>query len=132
MDWTILWWLLAALVVVAGLVGTVVPALPGPPLVFVGLFIGAWIDDFEIVGWGTIGMLGALELVKDKENYIRFDKDDDVGMICRTHCFDNGLVMRAVGDTMIISPPLILSHENIDQFIELSWKCLDLTHQQVK
>jgi uncharacterized protein YqgC (DUF456 family) len=63
MDWTILWWLLAGLVVVAGLVGTVVPALPGPPLVFAGLFIGAWIDDFEIVGWGTISVLGALALL---------------------------------------------------------------------
>ena len=39
MDWTILWWLLAALIVIAGLAGTVVPALPGVPLVFVGLAI---------------------------------------------------------------------------------------------
>ncbi|MCP4378752.1 MAG: aminotransferase class III-fold pyridoxal phosphate-dependent enzyme, partial [bacterium] len=79
-----------------------------------------------------IGMLGALELVKDKENYIKFDKDDNVGAICRVHCFDNGLIMRAVGDTMIISPPLVLSHENIDQFIERAWKCLDLTQNQIK
>lgn len=63
MDWTILWWLLAALVVVAGLVGTVVPALPGVPLVFVGLFIGAWIDGFETVGWAMIGLLAALAAV---------------------------------------------------------------------
>lgn len=63
MDWTILWWLLAVLVVVAGLAGTVVPALPGAPLVFLGLFIGAWIDDFEIVGWGTLGVLAALALI---------------------------------------------------------------------
>jgi len=70
MDWTILWWLLATLVVVAGLVGTVVPALPGPPLVFVGLFIGAWIDDFEIVGWGTIGVLGALALLASIVDFV--------------------------------------------------------------
>ena len=56
MDWTVLLWLLAALLVIAGLAGTVVPALPGVPLVFVGLFIGAWIDDFEMVGWATLGM----------------------------------------------------------------------------
>ena len=79
-----------------------------------------------------VGMLGALELVKDKENYIKFDKDDNVGTICRTHCFDNGLIMRAVGDAMIISPPLVLTHEDIDQFIERAWKCLDLTLNQVK
>lgn len=63
MDWTILWWLLAALTVVAGLAGTVVPALPGVPLVFAGLFIGAWIDNFEVVGWGTLGILGVLAVI---------------------------------------------------------------------
>jgi len=59
-DWSILWWVLAALIVIAGLVGTVVPALPGVPLVFAGLFIGAWIDDFSTVGWATVGVLAAL------------------------------------------------------------------------
>jgi uncharacterized protein YqgC (DUF456 family) len=63
MDWTILWWLLAALVVIAGLAGTVVPALPGVPLVFLGLFIGAWINEFAIVGWGTIGVMAVLTVV---------------------------------------------------------------------
>ena len=38
MDWTILWWVLAVLIIIAGLAGTVVPALPGVPLVFLGLF----------------------------------------------------------------------------------------------
>lgn len=63
MDWTILWWLLVVLVVVAGLVGTVVPALPGAPLVFAGLFLGAWIEGFEVVGWGTLGILAVLAIV---------------------------------------------------------------------
>lgn len=63
MDWTILWWLLAVLVVVAGLAGTVVPALPGVPLVFAGLFIGAWINGFNTVGWGSIGIMAALTLL---------------------------------------------------------------------
>ena len=63
MDWTILWWLLAALVVIAGLAGTVVPALPGVPLVFLGLFIGAWVDNFDVVGWGTIGVMAVLTVI---------------------------------------------------------------------
>jgi uncharacterized protein YqgC (DUF456 family) len=63
MDWTILWWILAALVVIAGLAGTVVPALPGVPLVFLGLFIGAWIGNFTAIGWVTVGILAALALV---------------------------------------------------------------------
>lgn len=63
MDWTILWWLLAALIVIAGLAGTVVPAIPGVPLVFAGLFVGAWIGNFQIVGWGTMGILALLAAV---------------------------------------------------------------------
>jgi hypothetical protein len=63
MDWTILWWLLAGLVVIAGLAGTVIPALPGVPLVFAGLFLGAWIGNFETIGWITIGVLAMLAIV---------------------------------------------------------------------
>ncbi len=63
MDWTILWWTLAILTIVAGLAGTVVPALPGVPLVFAGLFVGAWLGDFEVVGWGTLGVLAVLTVV---------------------------------------------------------------------
>ena len=63
MDWTILWWVLAVLVVIAGLAGTIVPALPGVPLVFAGLLIGAWADQFATVGWATIGLLAVLALI---------------------------------------------------------------------
>ncbi len=63
MDWTILWWVLAVLVIIAGLAGTVVPALPGVPMVFLGLFLGAWIGDFELIGWGTLGVLAALAVI---------------------------------------------------------------------
>ena len=44
-------------------------------------------------------------------------------MICRQHCFDNGLIMRAVGDTMIIAPPLVISTEEIDELVEKARKC---------
>jgi uncharacterized protein YqgC (DUF456 family) len=63
MDWTILWWLLAGLIVIAGLAGTVIPALPGVPLVFAGLFVGAWIGNFDTIGWITIGVLALLAVV---------------------------------------------------------------------
>lgn len=63
MDWTILWWVLAALVVIAGLAGTIIPALPGIPLIFVGLFIVAWIDDFTVMGWTAVGILAVLTLI---------------------------------------------------------------------
>ena len=60
MDWTVLWWILAALIVISGLIGVVVPALPGIPIMFAGLVLAAWSTGFEAVGWGTIGVLAAL------------------------------------------------------------------------
>ncbi|MCB1754416.1 MAG: aspartate aminotransferase family protein [Gammaproteobacteria bacterium] len=75
----------------------------------------------------SIGLMGALELVKDKSRRQRFDKPGTVGTICRDFCFDNGLVMRAVEDTMIISPPLIINTGQIDEMIDIARKCLDLT-----
>ncbi len=48
-------------------------------------------------------------------------------MICRTFCFENGLIMRAVGDTMIIAPPLVISFAEIDELVDKARKCLDLT-----
>ncbi len=63
MDWTILWWILVALIILIGMAGVVVPALPGIPIMFAGLVLAAWITDFEPVGWGTLGVLGALTVL---------------------------------------------------------------------
>jgi len=60
MDLTILWWILAGLIVIGGLAGTIIPALPGVPMVFAGLLLAAWAGDFIQVGWTTIGILGVL------------------------------------------------------------------------
>ncbi|WP_439887100.1 aspartate aminotransferase family protein [Pseudomonas sp. MBLB4123] len=78
-----------------------------------------------------VGMLGAIELVKDKASRGRFPGELGVGMICRGHCFDNGLIMRAVGDTMIISPPLVIGKAEIDELVEKARLCLDLTAKAV-
>ena len=55
-------WILAALCVAGGLAGSVLPALPGVPLVFAGLVLGAWADDFQRVSWLTLTLLGLLTL----------------------------------------------------------------------
>ena len=60
MDWTVLWLVLAVLIVVSGLIGTVVPALPGVPMMFAGLLLAAWSSNFETVGWGTLAVLALL------------------------------------------------------------------------
>jgi len=66
-------------------------------------------------------------LMKDKEAHVIFDESLEVGMICRNHCFANGLIMRAVGDRMIIAPPLAITKTQIDEMMALIYKCLDAT-----
>ena len=63
MDLHALWYLLAVVLIVVGFVGTIVPALPGVPLVFAGMFVAAWADGFQHVGvWWLVG-LGVLTLI---------------------------------------------------------------------
>lgn len=76
-------------------------------------------------------MVAAIELVKNKETRERY-RGLEIGMRCREHCFQNGLVMRAVGDTMIIAPPLVISPAQIDELLEKAFTCLDLTLKEVQ
>jgi uncharacterized protein YqgC (DUF456 family) len=59
----VLLWLLAAILVLVGLAGLILPALPGAPLLFAGLLVAAWIEDFSYVGGGTLAVLGVLALL---------------------------------------------------------------------
>lgn len=80
----------------------------------------------------TCGFVAGLLLVKDKDTMARFDADVNVGMMCRTHCFRQGLVMRAVGDRMIIAPPLTMTTHDIDEMMRLIHLALDLTLKELK
>jgi uncharacterized protein YqgC (DUF456 family) len=63
MDPHNLWYILAAILILVGIIGTVLPALPGVPLVFAGMFVAAWADGFQHVGlWMLIG-LGVLTII---------------------------------------------------------------------
>lgn len=70
MDWNVLWWLLTALLVLAGLAGTILPALPGVPLVFAGLFLGAWLTDFTAIGWTTITIFAVLTILAQVVDFL--------------------------------------------------------------
>lgn len=59
----ILLWLLAGLLILVGLAGLVLPVLPGIPLVYAGLILLAWAEDFAYVGWITLSVLGLLTLL---------------------------------------------------------------------
>lgn len=80
----------------------------------------------------TCGLMAGLVLMQNKDTQTLFDADHGVGMICRRHCFANGVIMRAVGDRMIIAPPLVITHEEIDQMMSLIKLSLDQTLVDVK
>ena len=91
---------------------------------------GRWasLADHPLVGEARIvGLIGALELVRDKATRTAFAESGTVGTICRDICFENGLVMRAVRDTMVIAPPLVISHAEIDELVAIARACLDRT-----
>jgi len=97
-------------------------------------FAERWAElaDHPLVGEvRTLGLLGAIELVKDKDNKTLFPNKGEVGFICRDACFSNGLVMRSVGDTMIAAPPLVIEKSQIDEMAALARKCLDDTASKV-
>jgi len=86
----------------------------------------AELDDHPLVGeTRSLGLVGAIELVKDKATHARFDDDCTAGAVCRDASIDNDLVMRATGDTMIISPPLIITKQQIDELITKAKAALD-------
>jgi uncharacterized protein len=58
-----LWWILSVLLIVAGLAGTVLPALPGTLFVLAGIVLGAWIDGFTRVGWGSVAAVSVLAVL---------------------------------------------------------------------
>ncbi|MDO6485447.1 aspartate aminotransferase family protein [Shimia thalassica] len=90
--------------------------------------------DHPLVGEAKIvGMMGSIALTPNKETRAAFKADvGTIGFKCREHCFANNLIMRHVGDRMVISPPLVITKDEIDTLIERATKALDLTLQQIK
>ncbi len=62
----------------------------------------------------SVGLMGAIEIVKDKATRERFQPAGSAAVIVRDHAIANGMMLRATGDTMILSPPLIWTRETID------------------
>ena len=78
------------------------------------------------------GLLVGVELVKNKEKKELFDPVGKVGNICKDHCISNNLIMRAVRDGMMCSPPLTISKDDIDICIERFQASLDTTLDNIK
>lgn len=75
----------------------------------------------------TTGMLAAFELVRDKHSREPLAPENRGTLVCRDAAVENGLMVRAVGDSIISAPPLICSRAEIDLLFERLVRALDLT-----
>jgi len=88
----------------------------------------ATLADHPLVGEVRgVGLLGAMELVCDKASRARFSPEGRAGTLCRDHCVKQNVVSRAVRDTMLVSPPLIISKAEIDELVARLTRAIDLT-----
>jgi putrescine aminotransferase len=84
--------------------------------------------DHRIVGEVRgVGMLGAVELVRDKQSRERLAPDSAAAVYCRNQAIATGLMVRQTGDAMIIAPPLICNRKEIDTLVNMLATALDLT-----
>lgn len=74
-----------------------------------------------------VGMLGAIQLVPEKPQNTPFAQSGSVATVCRDYSNQNGLVMRAVDDAMILSPPLVITESEIDELFQIAGTSLDQT-----
>jgi putrescine aminotransferase len=97
----------------------------------------ATLASHPLVGYAnSCGFVAGLNLVRRKGATLHeneaFDPALAVGMVCRGHMFDNGMIMRAVGDRMIIAPPLVMTRAQIDEMVALIRRCLDDTYADLQ
>ncbi|MBP5857821.1 aspartate aminotransferase family protein [Marivibrio halodurans] len=83
-------------------------------------------DDHPLVGeTRSRGLIGAIELVKDKKTRERFKPDGKAGTVTRDHFFKRNAIMRSCGDVMVLSPPLIIEKTEIDALFDVAEQALD-------
>ncbi|GLS28667.1 putrescine aminotransferase [Mesorhizobium albiziae] len=80
----------------------------------------------------TFGFLAAIEIVKDKKTRERFMEPGSAAVTIRDHAIANGMMLRATGDTMIMSPPLIWTRDTIDMACDRLLMALDLAEADLR
>ncbi|OSQ37993.1 aspartate aminotransferase family protein [Thalassospira mesophila] len=92
----------------------------------------ATLEDHPLVGAvESVGLIAGMPLVADKKTRKGFDKPGAVGTICRDFCVENGVIMRACGDRMVLSPPLIISHDEVDELVKRARAAFDATAKKI-
>ncbi|WP_417318650.1 aspartate aminotransferase family protein [Emcibacter sp.] len=76
-----------------------------------------------------VGLLAAVQLVRNPETKELFAAEEAPAIKARDYCLDNNLIMRAVGTSLVASPPLVITPTEIDEMMEKTWTSLDRTAQ---
>ena len=66
----------------------------------------------------SLGLLGAVELIQDKARHVLFDPPGVVAAVCRENLRARGIIVRAVRDTLLIAPPFVVTHEQVDDIVD--------------
>ena len=92
------------------------------------------LTDHPLVGEAKlVGLMGSIALTPDKAKRAKFASEEGtIGYRCRERCFANDLIMRHVGDRMIIAPPLVITPSEIDILIDRAKKSLDECYAGLK
>jgi len=73
------------------------------------------------------GLLAAIELVRDVKERKFFPDPGNIGTLCRNYCFNDGLISRAIRDTMVLAPPLVVSEGEIEEIVAKLKSAIDRT-----
>lgn len=79
----------------------------------------------------NVGLIGAIELSPNPSSQADFETSGAAGAICRNHCLQQGIILRARGDTMVMAPPLIIGKNEIDEMLSKLWIALDNTQKDL-
>lgn len=92
------------------------------------------LDDHPLVGEArSLGLIGAVEIVSKKGTNERFTgKEGNSGWIVRDACIRNGLMVRAIRDSLVMCPPLIVTHAEIDRIVDTIAKSLNETEATLR
>ncbi|MBN3727213.1 aspartate aminotransferase family protein [Burkholderia sp. Ac-20379] len=82
----------------------------------------------EIAG---AGLVAGIQLAQDPAARKRFANGGEVGTICRDYCFNGNLIMRATGDRMLLSPPLVVSRQEVDEIVDKAAHAIASTAKQI-
>jgi 4-aminobutyrate---pyruvate transaminase len=78
-----------------------------------------------------IGLLGALELVKDKATKAAFEATDAVGLLAADVAQEEGVILRAMGDSLALCPPLVITQAEVDELFDRLERVLNRTHEEL-